>query len=341
MLKYIKMLEMAKNVGATNFASYHRAVECSADPATDFDGQHVSHQIIEELSPLPRHEQKKALTAMADEFKANRDKAKKRLDGMRANQDERSRFFRYMLEANIICFEDTRGISEDIGFNGIKKSVVEEDADALDGFGDLRLDLPFRTCFLESLTGTHTYDCGTEENGPWEKPLTGMLIHEIGPEKYDIFTLTEGHELEEGGCAIWYWRVPEDDPSKMWMFAAKKLLSQMSREKIGCEKTNEKVKIKVNGENVFRRINQIVRVMPKNMMAAAKPVFGGHEIDWSHRWEVRGFWRKTDGIGKNREGIYCIPKFTWVKDHVRGPDGKPLVKKTRLVVSEEKGMVAT
>jgi hypothetical protein len=46
---------------------------------------------------------------------------------------------------------------------------------------------------------------------------------------------------------------------------------------------------------------------------------------------VRGHWRKVNGIGKDRSGEYCVKEFTWVTEHDKGPDGKPLIRKTRIV----------
>lgn len=42
-------------------------------------------------------------------------------------------------------------------------------------------------------------------------------------------------------------------------------------------------------------------------------------VPWSHRWEVRGHWRRL------RSGIR-----TWVRPHVKGPDDKPLIRKRKV-----------
>lgn len=53
-------------------------------------------------------------------------------------------------------------------------------------------------------------------------------------------------------------------------------------------------------------------------------------IDWSHRWEVAGHWRKIKGKGKDQNGNEVEGK-TWVRDCVKGPENKPLKKKIRVV----------
>ena len=59
---------------------------------------------------------------------------------------------------------------------------------------------------------------------------------------------------------------------------------------------------------------------------------GHREIEWSHRWSVRGHWRDHGGIGKDRDDNYCIEGKTWVKSHAKGPEDKLVIKKQRLVV---------
>lgn len=54
------------------------------------------------------------------------------------------------------------------------------------------------------------------------------------------------------------------------------------------------------------------------------------QIDWSHRWEVRGHWRDIAGIGKDRCGEYCVKGKTWVMEHVKGPEDLPVIRKVRV-----------
>ena len=58
-------------------------------------------------------------------------------------------------------------------------------------------------------------------------------------------------------------------------------------------------------------------------------------IDWTHRWEVMGHWRKCKGIGKDREGVYCEPNATWIKEYVKGPEDAELIKKVRIIKGEK------
>ena len=40
--------------------------------------------------------------------------------------------------------------------------------------------------------------------------------------------------------------------------------------------------------------------------------------------------------GKDREGVYCIPGHTWVKQGIKGPKNKPYIPKVRLIENRAK-----
>jgi hypothetical protein len=54
------------------------------------------------------------------------------------------------------------------------------------------------------------------------------------------------------------------------------------------------------------------------------------DVDWQHRWHVRGHWRKVKDIGYDIDGNE-MKGWTWVKAHVKGPEDKPLVERTRII----------
>lgn len=95
-------------------------------------------------------------------------------------------------------------------------------------------------------------------------------------------------------------------------------------------RTNDRVKVRINGVNQIHKIKDVVVLFPKE--EEKNSIYKGLQIDWSHRWEVRGHWRKVSGIGKNRNGDYVIPQHTWVKDFVKGPENKVLIKKKRVLL---------
>lgn len=54
------------------------------------------------------------------------------------------------------------------------------------------------------------------------------------------------------------------------------------------------------------------------------------QIDWQHRWEVAGHWRRVRGEGHAPDGSLLAGR-TWVRSHTKGPEDKPLVVKERRV----------
>lgn len=113
------------------------------------------------------------------------------------------------------------------------------------------------------------------------------------------------------------------------------LISLQNKEiRMGSERINERLKIgSGKGKEVFK-IKEVVHVsLTRKESALPKVGSFGREIDWSHRWEVSGHWRKIPegSVGKSPTGEYGVRGFTWVVPHEKGPDNKPVVKKVRVV----------
>lgn len=81
------------------------------------------------------------------------------------------------------------------------------------------------------------------------------------------------------------------------------------------------------------KISPAVHVFPKT--TDYPKVNLGADIEWSHRWTVRGHWRKVAGIGKDREGKYTQSAFTWVLPHEKGRDDQKAIQKTRIFHQQE------
>lgn len=53
-------------------------------------------------------------------------------------------------------------------------------------------------------------------------------------------------------------------------------------------------------------------------------------MEHDYRWKVRGHWRRVKGFGRGPEGAE-IEGFTWIKEHERGPDDKPLLDRPNIL----------
>jgi len=78
----------------------------------------------------------------------------------------------------------------------------------------------------------------------------------------------------------------------------------------------------------LHKVEHVIRLRPHIRKDYVEPAFS-REIDWNERWWVRGHWRKLPGPevpGKDRSGEYNVKGFTWVTEHLRGPEDKPIRK---------------
>lgn len=108
------------------------------------------------------------------------------------------------------------------------------------------------------------------------------------------------------------------------------LLDRLKREATGVEHTRERVKLGAGHHKRVATFRRVVHVRPKSQTSTSS-VPGTRAIDWTHRWAVRGHWREIKGLGKDRDGNYCVENMTWVSEYEKGPEDAPLVKKTRVV----------
>jgi len=120
----------------------------------------------------------------------------------------------------------------------------------------------------------------------------------------------------------------------IWHHQLFEILDFMCTEKqVGLDKTKTRLRAGSGKERRQLSIKNIVYVVPTPERASFNKKHGTN-VDWSHRWETRGHWRKVANIGKDPEGNYCIPGRTWVRPSVKGPDSAPLVQKTRYALTE-------
>lgn len=194
------------------------------------------------------------------------------------------------------------------------------------------IDLPFSVCSFED---TKYVKCFYYRKTPCEPLIKyGMscaVIKETSPKKYRIFFT----DLRTEALYPPTFHVADSDGDKHFYEAAltcvkSGFLDKLGRCNIGKSSIKEKIKYGSKSEKKTRVIREIVYITPKK---EDPPVsVHGNTISWdySHRWEVRGHWRVCKGIGKDRQGDYCVTGFTWVKPHEKGPEDKPLIKKTRI-----------
>lgn len=116
--------------------------------------------------------------------------------------------------------------------------------------------------------------------------------------------------------------------SLMWMCESLRSRSFVT----GTFDTREKFRVGNGSKRKKISLNNIIVVTNQKGKSSVETGLSGHgKIDWSHRFEVRGHWRKVAGIGKDRHGQRSVDGYTWITDYAKGPEDKPLIRKSRLV----------
>lgn len=204
--------------------------------------------------------------------------------------------------------------------NGDVKEV-EELEQAL-GFDQREMDAPFRVFSIEML-GDNNYVTIPRSNDEVKIYTSCILIEEISPKVFCYYSLCE---VRSGGILKQVVLVTNTQGAIVEEF-----LSRLKKEACGIEAIRARVKVGSGKDKRIVTFRKIIHVKSKAQLSKDLTSGVGVTINWSHRWSVRGHWRVISGLGKNREGQYCVFGHTWITEHEKGPEDAPLITKTRLV----------
>lgn len=185
------------------------------------------------------------------------------------------------------------------------------------------LDLPFSTCLIESTDGT-LFNLDSSDLPAGSSDIACLFVTELEGGTYGFLGLmTDGN-------ATWA-TDPKSESYKTFMIVSKAICAFINSKNtnVGQQKTNIRFKHKKTG---IMKVKKLIHIARKSKPGQLVNVLSKFDVDWSHRWEVRGHWRSIGAkVGKDRNGSYNVKGFTWVNSHIRGPDDKELIKKTRVV----------
>jgi hypothetical protein len=237
--------------------------------------------------------------------------------------------------------ESIGALNKDGIFEGIQDAkifVVKGYEDAVgedhDSLKESPFSLPFKTCWFE------VFDGGVVSmmEGRKMHVVRGILIEEVGPNFFNYAALID--ILDKDGpttSSVFAFHDGVTSIGKMGELAnilkhgVRFIIDRINTtDAVGLSKTSDRVKMKTSKGKIIHKIKKIVYITPKKERDKAASDLGV-EIEWSHRWLVRGHWRKFSGLGKDRAGNYCIKGHTWVTEHEKGPEELPLVEKVRVV----------
>lgn len=218
------------------------------------------------------------------------------------------------------------------------------------------LDLPFKTCVFE-MQSVQMKINSADPNHQHENLMNidWLMVHELAPNQYCFGGYFYSGNKQTIADFLW---IPIDDHRiafsnikidehfinlfrvccNGFKLAAKIYCDFLNSPDTHVGQSHEhrsKIKIKTaSGQKDFIKLKPIIVVKKKTAEFQESLSPRLKNIDWSHRWEVRGHWRKIEGLGKNREGLYQVKDFTWVKNHTKGPAEALLVQKTRRIQND-------
>lgn len=219
-----------------------------------------------------------------------------------------------------------------------------EQVEARDMIRDGELfSMPFPCCWFEMISKEGRNISVHMDLKTYETQINAVLIKEINPMRYEIATFfevfTKVPRRAQHLCLV------EDTHDILFFLKSWPILDGFMKKVIDSLKGGRLISEQVNrvthvpmperlGKTKVKEISQIIHVVPKKSKKEdVVPIFRG-TIDWSHRWEVMGHWRRVSGIGKDRNGVHCLPGLTWVREHEKGPEEAVLVKKMRVIDDE-------
>lgn len=183
---------------------------------------------------------------------------------------------------------------------------------------DAEVSLPFSAVSIELSDGLEL-----EGFGGAKLVTTCMLAVEVKPMVYTVFCLTE-NPVVRGDKSIHRFNIEEGDACVFNYYS-----SLINESESGTEVVNTKVKIGNGSKKTKHYIRKVVHITKDRKTYTNSG--STRDIDWTHRFEVRGHWRKIERIGKDREGNYTVSGYTWVKDFVKGSIKLPLIRKQRVL----------
>lgn len=249
----------------------------------------------------------------------------------------------------IIVTEDAGASITEISTQAIRKPYALEvsGAQVMQRLRDNRehhfktpLDLPSRTTWIEAAGIKNPIVTLPTSSSEYSRThVLGLMVKELDPHTYLIDVYGYREVLATG---MTNFHCPkfligndhdcDDDALECWAFidAFCKFI-QTAQE--GTSRINFRTRIGTGQSRRRYELKDITYMRPRQELGGTS-TDGDNEIEWSHRWKVRGHWRKVMGVGRDRDGAYRISGMTWINEYIKGPEDKPYLNKKRILTNQ-------
>lgn len=188
----------------------------------------------------------------------------------------------------------------------------------------VKLDAPFGVFSIEILDGNITVPKPEDD---FKVTIHCILAYETAPKEYSSYVLATIESPKD------YLKRLVVSPMKVDVLL-EYYIERINTNAVGQQTIRHTVKIGSGKNKKIHRIRKVIHVRHAKHIETSDPVT--RHIDWTHKWLVRGHWRKltSASLGKDREGNYNVKGYTWVSEHEKGPEDALVVKKVRVVGPE-------
>lgn len=187
-------------------------------------------------------------------------------------------------------------------------------------------DAPFQVMYVEVSDGGNVLEStvGLPNGEAATIETKAVLIVEFTPRQYSILCLNYLPGIKRYMPVI---SLPYVTANQLMS----KLIKVINKGNPGYFSSNERIKFKSGAAlHNYRRLNKVIYV-GKSGGQQPRRYIDGNRVEYSHRFLVRGHWRKHEGVGKNRAGERVVEGMTWVSECEKGDKNLPLIKKVRVV----------
>lgn len=191
--------------------------------------------------------------------------------------------------------------------------------------------MPFSLCFFEAAPGVSLHPTLN---------IKALLAAELSPNRLAGYFFDEAggnvHVFDVGDLSF-FDAMPtkeRDAGTTVGKDILQRICGYIRTCNLGQERIFRTVNLKTRTQGkCLHKIENVIRLKPILHKSYPEPAFS-REIDWDMRWWVRGHWRKLPSPevpGKDRTGEYNVKGFTWVTEHLRGPENKPIRNSTYIL----------